>query len=87
MNDLETIDDDFLDVHFDNFKQFSNQPFDCEFNQLRVAIPAIMAVTPLIPLLEEGKNARQIVADETGFIYTGFANFVDLSRSQCEFRH
>jgi hypothetical protein len=43
-------------------------------------------LTPLIPLLEEGRAARQIVCDETGFIYTGFANFADLSRSQCEFR-
>jgi hypothetical protein len=41
----------------------------------------------LIPILEEGKRASQIVSDGTGFIYTGFADFVDLSRSQCEYRH
>eukprot|EP00291_Cryptomonas_curvata_P000951 CAMPEP_0172190252 /NCGR_PEP_ID=MMETSP1050-20130122/23008_1 /TAXON_ID=233186 /ORGANISM="Cryptomonas curvata, Strain CCAP979/52" /LENGTH=187 /DNA_ID=CAMNT_0012865101 /DNA_START=1 /DNA_END=564 /DNA_ORIENTATION=+ len=42
-------------------------------------------VTPLIPILEVGRAASQIVCDDTGFIYTGFANFVDLSTSQCKF--
>ncbi len=45
-NYLETIDDDFLDMHFEDFKRYSNQPFNkLEDLKFRVAYPGTSQCT------------------------------------------
>jgi len=54
--------------------------------QQQVPVPAPQVYpSPLIPILDGGVQRQTVVKDPVQPIYTGFANFIDLARSACEF--